>query len=71
MEQNEGKLDRTIRFFVGIIALYLSMYSYWWLILAVPALITASNGFCWPYKLLGINTNKQVAIKVKSKKKKL
>lgn len=69
MEQNVGKLDRTIRFFVGIIALYLAMYSPWWLILAIPALVTASTGFCWPYKLFKINTNKKVV--VKSKKKKL
>jgi len=57
MEKNEGKLDRAIRLLVGIIALYLSfIYSAWWLVLAVPALLTSFTGFCWPYKLLGINT---------------
>ena len=71
MEKNEGTLDRIIRFLVGIVALYLSFtYTYWWLILAVPALITSFTGFCWPYKLLGINTHKQEVI-LKSKKKKL
>jgi hypothetical protein len=73
MEKNEGKLDRIIRLIVGLVALYLSIkYSLWWLVLAIPALLTALTGFCWPYKLLRINTTgkKVIAVK-KSKKKKL
>ena len=76
MEKNVGMLDRTIRFVVGLIALYLSYtYSMWWLVLAIPALLTAITGYCLPYKWLGINTAKkpvvkQVKAKAKSKKKK-
>ena len=73
MEQNVGTVDRIIRFVIGIIALGLVKYSYWWLILAIPALFTASTGFCWPYKLFKINTTKTAVIeekvKVRSKKK--
>ena len=74
MEKNIGPADRIIRFIIGLIALYLLQYSYWWLVLAVPALVTASTGFCWPYKLFGINTNKQPVlekVQVKANKKKL
>jgi len=67
MKVNEGRLDRTLRLIAGLIALYLAFkYSFWWLIIALPALLTAATGFCWPYELLGINTAK----KNKSKKKK-
>jgi hypothetical protein len=74
MEKNEGALDRVIRFIVGIIALFLSLYySFWWFVLAIPALITSWTGFCWPYRLLGINTLKKPIIKLnktKSRRKK-
>ena len=68
MEQNEGKIDRIVRLVVGLVALYLSInYSLWWLVLAIPALLTTFTGFCCLYKLLGISTIK----KLKSNKKKL
>ena len=69
MEKNEGLIDRTIRLIVGIFALYLAFtYSLWWLVLAVPALLTAITGFCLPYKLLGISTLKKEPEKNKIKK---
>lgn len=68
MEKNEGKTDRTIRLIVGLIALYLSFsQSLWWLVLAIPAILTSLTGFCWPYKLLGINTAKKPVVKKKRK----
>jgi len=72
MEKNEGTVDRIIRFIVSLVALYLSFnYSLWWLVLAVPMLLTSLTGFCWPYKILGINTAKRPVLrKLKSKKKK-
>jgi hypothetical protein len=60
MKINEGALDRTIRLVVGIIALYLSFTrSFWWLVLAIPAIITSLTGFCKLYELLGITTAKK------------
>ena len=60
VKQNEGLIDRSIRLIIGVFALYLAFtYSLWWLVLAVPALLTAITGFCWPYKLLGISTLKK------------
>ncbi len=70
MIKNEGKIDRILRFIIGIGALYFSfVYSLWWLALAIPSLITSFTGFCGIYKLLGINTSQKA--KVKPKKKKL
>jgi hypothetical protein len=71
MEKNEGKTDRVIRLVIGLLALYASwMYNVWWLVLAIPALVTAITGFCLPYKLLGINTAKKPVVKnIKVKKK--
>jgi len=73
MEKNEGKTDRIIRLVVGLVALYLSInYSLWWLIVTIPAIITALTGYCKLYKLLGINTlGKKAVVAKKSKKKKL
>jgi hypothetical protein len=72
MERNESKTDRVIRLVIGLIALYLSFFhSAWWLILAVPAIITSITGYCHIYKILKISTLKESNSKSKSPKKKL
>jgi len=62
--KNEGKTDRIVRFFLGLVFLILgftvftgtlSTVAY---VLGVIMLITAATGFCGLYKLLGINTDK-------------
>ena len=70
MEQNVGTIDRVVRVILAVVCGYLG-YTYHWAfyILTVMFVVTAATGFCWPYTLLGINTNK-VEHKVEHKKKK-
>ena len=57
MEKNVGKADRIVRVVLAAATLYLAfVHSYWWLVLTAIFVITAATGFCYPYKLLGINT---------------
>lgn len=59
MEQNIGKNDKIIR---GIIAAGFALlgfyYSPWWYLVTALTIFTIATGFCWPYKLIGINTCK-------------
>lgn len=69
MEKNVSKTDRTIRFVVGLAALYLAYtYSAWWLILAVIALATATMGKCPIYAMFK-KKSKPVVKKATKKKK--
>ena len=59
MEKNVGKIDKVIRIILVIVAGYLGyMYHWGFYIIGVLLLLTAVTSFCWPYKLLGINTCK-------------
>ena len=58
MKQNVGKIDRLIRFIVGLGILsliFVGPQTMWGLLGLIP-LGTAVIGWCPPYTLLGINT---------------
>jgi len=58
MKQNVGKIDRLIRFIVGLGILsliFVGPQTMWGLLGLIP-LGTALIGWCPPYTLLGINT---------------
>jgi hypothetical protein len=58
MKQNVGKIDRLIRFVVGLGILsliFVGPQTMWGLLGLIP-LGTAVIGWCPPYTLLGINT---------------
>jgi hypothetical protein len=60
MAPNVGTTDRIIRAIVGIVILslfFIGPKSYWALLGLIP-LGSALMGYCFPYKLLGINTCK-------------
>lgn len=65
MKQNEGAIDRIIRFLAAVI---LAVFTYWGLsgawqiaayVIAAILLITAITGFCGLYKIFGISTIKR------------
>jgi len=59
MKKNVGKTDKIVRYVLGALFLVLSFtVSYWFLIPAAIAIVTAGLGFCGLYALLGINTCK-------------
>ncbi len=54
---NVGRLDRVVRFLIGLVGVYLGYYySPWWYILAVVGLFTSLTGRCAIYSALGIKT---------------
>jgi hypothetical protein len=65
MKKNEGKLDRIIRFILGIFCFYLGYVVFSFGILSVLfyvfgflLVITSLTGYCGIYSIFGINTNK-------------
>ena len=59
MEKNVGKIDKIIRYLIGIIFLVLGYKIHWgFYILAVIVIATAIIGYCGIYQILKINTNK-------------
>jgi len=59
MEQNVGKKDKMLRYAVAAIFLVLTFTSSWWFIIpAAIAFLTAFLGVCGIYSLFGINTCK-------------
>ena len=59
MTKNIGKLDKTIRVVLGIAILALGLwFKSWWGLIGLLPLVTALAGWCPPYSLLGISTNK-------------
>ena len=57
MKVNEGKLDRTVRIFLGLVIIGLGFYyQSWWGAVGLLPLLTGLSGFCALYTLLGINT---------------
>lgn len=59
MARNVGKVDRILRAGLGLAAFGLGLFfQSWWGALGVLPLLTAVNGFCPAYRLLGIDTRR-------------
>lgn len=60
MTKNEGVVDRSVRFVLGVFFLTLGAVtgSPWGLIGLIP-LVTAAVGFCPLYKIVGVSTCKE------------
>jgi hypothetical protein len=59
MKKNVGKTDKTIRYILALVFVYLGYTgSSWWYLLAIISAATAYLGKCGLYKVLGINTCK-------------
>lgn len=62
MKKNESTIDRVIRAILGIIILYyayVSLAGAWAIVgyvVGIILLFTAATGFCYLYKVIGINT---------------
>lgn len=66
MKINMGKIDRILRFLLGVLVIYLyftnQISGLWAIVLGIFAIIfiiTSFVGFCPVYTLLGIRTNKK------------
>ncbi|MFA7617040.1 MAG: DUF2892 domain-containing protein [Moheibacter sp.] len=66
MKINMGKIDRILRFLLGVLVIYLyftnQLSGLWAIVLGIFAIIffiTSFIGFCPVYTLLGIRTNKK------------
>jgi len=57
---NVGKTERVIRVIVGL-AIIAAGFSYnsWWGAIGLVPLLTGITGYCPPYQMLGISTNKK------------
>jgi len=57
---NIGKVDRAVRFIVGLALLSLLFLldgnARWWGLLGLGPLLTSMVGYCPPYKWMGIDT---------------
>jgi len=65
MKKNESKLDRIIRFILGVFCFYLGYIVFSFGILSILfyifgflLIITSLTGYCGIYSIFGINTNK-------------
>ena len=59
MNKNIGKIDRTIRIVIFLIAIYLGYaIAPWFYLFAAWELFTILTRWCFAYDLLNINTNK-------------
>jgi len=74
MKKNESKLDRIIRFILGVVCLYLGyavfntgLLSGLFYVLGVLLVVTSLIGYCAIYSVLGINTNKESNLKENQK----
>jgi len=57
---NVGKTERVIRVVVGLGIIAAGfMYQSWWGAIGLVPLLTGATGYCPPYQLLGISTNKK------------
>jgi hypothetical protein len=61
MECNIGKVDRSIRFILGVLFLMIAYFNdYTWLyVIALLLIVTASVKFCWLYRLIKFNSCKR------------
>ncbi len=59
MKKNVGKTDKIFRFILAIVIFVIGIiYQSWWGLLGFLPLLTVIFGWCPPYQLLGIDTNK-------------
>jgi len=56
VKKNVGKIDKIVRYVIGVGLLIGALWVWWLAIPAVVALVTAALGTCGIYALLGINT---------------
>ncbi len=57
---NVGKTERVIRVIVGLGIIAAGfMYQSWWGAIGLVPLLTGATGYCPPYQMLGISTNKK------------
>ena len=60
MQLNVGKPERVIRVIVGLIIIGAGVYyQSWWGAIGLVPVFTGILGWCPPYQLLGISTNKK------------
>ena len=57
---NVGKTERVIRVIAGVAIISAGfLYQSWWGAIGLVPLLTGATGYCPPYQLLGISTNKK------------
>jgi len=60
MQLNIGKPERVIRVIVGLVIIGAGVYyQSWWGAIGLVPVFTGVLGWCPPYQLLGISTNKK------------
>ena len=60
MQLNVGKPERVIRVIVGLVIIGAGVYyQSWWGAIGLVPVLTGILGWCPPYQLLGISTNKK------------
>ena len=60
MQCNVGKTERVIRVIAGVAIIGAGfLYQSWWGAIGLVLLLTGATGYCPPYQLLGISTNKK------------
>jgi hypothetical protein len=60
MQCNVGKTERGIRVIAGVVIIGVGLYfQSWWGAIGIVPLLTGATGWCPPYQLLGISTNKK------------
>jgi predicted transporter len=60
MQLNVGKPERVIRVIVGLVIIGAGVYyQSWWGAIGLVPVFTGILGWCPPYQLLGISTNKK------------
>ncbi len=60
MQCNVGQTDKRIRMVIGVVVIAAGVYyQSWWGAVGLIPLMTAVTGYCLPYKLFNINTNKE------------
>lgn len=60
MQCNVGKSERVVRVVAGLAMIGAGFYfGSWWGAVGIVPLLTGITGYCPPYQMLGINTNKK------------
>jgi hypothetical protein len=60
MQLNVGKSERAVRVIAGLVIIGAGVYYHsWWGAIGLVPLLTGLMGWCPPYQLLGISTNKK------------
>ena len=66
IKKNESQMDRAIRLLIGLVLLFAGYQVGGWLmivfyVLGIIALLTAATGYCFLYKIFGLDTAKSEA----------